>query len=144
MIGMAHVQSKDVRSRLDQLPQYIYSLRDRAERADDFGLTHNDQISRRLPKIGANDRKEIARGAGLLQRIKMRHAFSDVPRCAVSVLPIAACFASLWPNRGVPGPLWQSSSRRDHSRCLLPPEIRQGPFRGPLLSYSYRLYPSSI
>src|SRR6266567_7734312 len=92
MIGMAHVQSKDVRSRLDQLPQYIYSLRDRAERADDFGLTHDDQISRRLPKIGPNDRKEIARGAGLLQRIKMRHAFSDVPRCAVSVLPISACF----------------------------------------------------
>src|SRR6266487_698195 len=92
MVGVTHIQSKNVRSLLDQLPQYIYAFRDRSQRADDFGLTHDDQISRRLPKIGANNRKEIARGAGLLQRIKMRHAFSDVPRCAVSVLPISACF----------------------------------------------------
>src|SRR6266480_2764066 len=139
MIGMAHVQSKDVRSRLDQLPQYIYSLRDRAERADDFGLTHDDQISRRLPKIGPNDRKEIARGAGLLQRIKMRHAISDVPRCAVSVLPIGACFASLWPNRGVPGPDWmprvqanQHEPRKAiklgrYSVCTSSPHVRPRP-----------------
>src|SRR6266487_1204925 len=129
MVGVAHIQSKNVRSLLDQLPQYIYALRDGSQRADDFGLTHDNHISRRLPRTGANDQDEIARGTGLLQRIKMRHAFLDVPRCAVSVLPIAACFASLWPNRDVPGPLWrfwpQSSSRRDHSRCLLPPEIRQ-------------------
>src|SRR5882724_189268 len=88
MIGVAHIQSKNVRSLLDQLPQYIYAFRGGSQRADDFGLTHDNHISRRLPRTGANDQDEIARGTGLLQRIKMRHAFLDVPRCAVSVLPM--------------------------------------------------------
>src|SRR5437763_13385549 len=84
MIGVAHIQSKNIRSRFNQLPQYIYFFRGRTERADDFGLTHDDHSSHRE----LMDRNEIARGAGLLQQIKMRH---DFQRCRVAR---SVCFLS--------------------------------------------------
>jgi hypothetical protein len=40
MLGMAHVQSANVRPIFDQLPQYLSVLRCRAEGADDLGLAH--------------------------------------------------------------------------------------------------------
>jgi len=49
MIGVAHIQSKNVRSLLDQLPQYIYAFRGGSQRADDFGLTHNNHNPRARP-----------------------------------------------------------------------------------------------
>src|SRR5207248_6364213 len=41
--------SKNVRSLLDQLPQYIYAFRGGSQRADDFGLTHDNHNPRARP-----------------------------------------------------------------------------------------------
>src|SRR4029453_11780467 len=43
MLGMAHVQSANVRSCFDQLAQYIGFLRCWAERANDLGLAHRSE-----------------------------------------------------------------------------------------------------
>jgi hypothetical protein len=45
MLGMAHVQSKDVCAFLNQVAQHFRSLRRRTERADDLGFSHQAKFT---------------------------------------------------------------------------------------------------
>jgi hypothetical protein len=45
MLGMAHVQSKDVCAFLNQVAQHFRSLRRGTERADDFGFSHQAKFT---------------------------------------------------------------------------------------------------
>src|SRR6266576_4822391 len=113
-----------------------------AERADDLGLTHPPGgLDLTAQKQGAfRSHCQIAKKCGT--------PFPDEPHYRAVSVSIAACFEFAWRGQGVPEPPWpcppRISLRRDHCRCLPPPDIRPDLFRDPSPSCLYKLYPNSI